>query len=156
MLHRGRFLGYAALTPAMLAWPPALHSLFATPINGPAPEVSARARAVHRRALVFDGHVHALDREFYHGGSFGDRKPDGYWDLPRAHDGGVGAFFLSVYIPEEYYPGSFETTQALRRIEHALEQFGLCREVVELALDADDIERIGAKGKMAAVLDIEG
>jgi membrane dipeptidase len=156
MLNRRRFLGYAALTPAMLACPPALQSLFATPINGPAPEVSARARAVHRRALVFDGHVHALDREFYHGGSFGDRMHDGYWDLPRAREGGVGAFFLSVYIPEEYYPGRFETKQALRRIEHALEQLELNRDKVELALNADDVERIRAKGKMAAVLDIEG
>src|SRR5260370_21560380 len=122
MLHRGLFIGYAALTPAMLAWPPALHALFATPINGPAPEVSARARAVHKRALVFDGHVHALDREFYHGGSMGTRKTDGQWDLPRAREGGVSAFFLSVFIPEEYYPGRCETRQTLRLVDDPLRQ----------------------------------
>ena len=156
MLNRRRFLRYAALTPVMAASPQLLRSAFAMDVDGPAPEVSARARAVHKRALVFDGHVHALDREFYQGGSFGDRKPDGYWDLPRAREGGVGAFFLSVYIPEEYYPGRFETKQTLRRIEHALQQVELNRDKVELALGADDIERIRSKGKMAAVLDIEG
>ena len=86
----------------------------------------------------------------------GTRKPNGYWDLPRAREGGVGAFFMSLYIPEEYYPGRFETKQALRRIDHALQQLELNRDQVELALNADDILRIRAKGKMAAVMDIEG
>jgi membrane dipeptidase len=105
---------------------------------------------------VFDAHVHALDREFYHGGSMGDRKADGQWDLVRAHEGGEGAFFLSVFVPEEYYPSRFETRQTLRRIDHALQQLGENRSLVELALSADDVKRIRARGKMAAVLDIEG
>src|ERR1039457_919856 len=41
------------------------------------PAVSQRARSLHSGALVFDGHIHAVDREFYHGGDIGDRKPDG-------------------------------------------------------------------------------
>ena len=72
----------------------------------------------------------------------GTRKPNGYWDLPRAREGGVGAFFLSLYIPEEYYPGRFETKQALRRIDHALQQLELNRDTVELALNADDVEKM--------------
>lgn len=121
-----------------------------------APHISARAQAIHKRALVFDGHVHALDREFYHGGSMGTRVTEGQWDLVRAREGGVGAFFLSVFVPEEYYPGRFETKQAMRRVDHALRQLEMNRDKVELALNADDIERIRAKGKIAAVLDIEG
>jgi membrane dipeptidase len=119
-------------------------------------QISAQAREVHERAFIFDGHVHALDREFYHGGSMGERKLDGQWDLPRAREGGEGAFFLSVFVPEEYYPGRFETKQALRRIDHALRQLDQNRDQVELALNADDVVRIRAKNKMAAVLDIEG
>jgi membrane dipeptidase len=112
--------------------------------------------AVHKRALVFDGHVHALDREFYHGGSMGTRMPDGQWDLQRAREGGESAFFLSVFIPEEYYPGRFETKQAFRRVDDALRQLQKNSDLVALALNADDVERIHAQGKMAAVLDIEG
>lgn len=156
MLNRRCFLGYSALVPGMLAFDPLQRLGNAQDLNGPAPHISARALAIHKRALVFDGHVHALDREFYQGGSMGTRKTDGYWDLPRAREGGVGAFFLSLYIPEEYYSGRFETKQALRRIDHALEQLSLNRDVVELALSGDDIEKIRAKGKIAAVLDIEG
>ena len=85
MLTRRRFLGYTALVPATLsptlwAYPP----LQGPDADQPAPQISARAQAVHKRALVFDGHVHALDREFYHGGSMGTRKTDGQWDLRRA------------------------------------------------------------------------
>ena len=70
MLTRRRFLGYTALAPAALSprfWGNAQAS----------PQISARALAVHKRALVFDGHVHALDREFYHGGSMGTRNRAG-------------------------------------------------------------------------------
>lgn len=157
MLTRRRFLGYAAVAPAALS-PNLLarRALLDSGADQAAPHISARAQAIHKRALVFDGHVHALDREFYHGGSMGTRVTEGQWDLPRAREGGVGAFFLSVFIPEEYYPGRFETKQALRRIDHALRQLEMNRDQVELALNADDIERIRAKGKMAAVLDIEG
>src|SRR5271156_5008655 len=141
MLTRRRFLGYAALAPAALS-----RTLWAI-ADQPAPQISARAWAVHKRALVFDGHVHALDREFYHGGSMGTRMPDGQWDLPRAREGGVSAFFLSVFIPEEYYPGRFETRQAFRRVDHALRQLEKNSDLVELALNADDVERICAQGK---------
>jgi membrane dipeptidase len=157
MLTRRRFLGYTALAPAALH--PALWSQSASPSSGvdqPAPQISARAREIQKRALVFDGHVHALDREFYNGGSMGTRTLEGQWDLQRAKEGGVNAFFLSIYVPEEYYPSRFETKQAFRRIDHALKQLEMNRDLVELALNADDILRIRAKGKIAAVLDIEG
>src|SRR5271169_5189911 len=150
MLTRRRFLGYTALAPV------ALRSALWSAIDQPAPQISARALAVHKRALIFDGHVHAVDREFYHGGSMGTRKPDGQWDLPRAREGGESAFFLSVFIPEEYYPGRFETKQAFRRVDDALRQLKMNSDQVALALNADDVERIHAQGKMAAVLDIEG
>jgi membrane dipeptidase len=118
--------------------------------------ISAQAAAIQKRALVFDGHVHALDREFYHGGSMGTLSSEGQWDLVRAREGGVSAFFLSVFVPEEYYPGRFETKQAFRRVDHALRQLADNSSMVGLALNAADVKRLHAEGKMAAVLDIEG
>jgi membrane dipeptidase len=161
MYTRRRFLTHTALFSILSAARPLLRVAAAQerpnlPSRLPAPEISAKARAIHKKAFVFDGHVHALDREFYKGGSFGTRKEDGYWDLPRAKEGGVAAFFMSIYIPEEYYPSRFETKQALRRIEHALQQVEQNRDQVELALNAADIKAIHAKGKIAAVLDVEG
>ena len=118
--------------------------------------VSARAETLHRAALVFDGHIHAVDREFYHGGDIGERKSDGQFDLPRAREGGLGALFFSIFVTEDYYPARFETKQALRMLDCALEQIGHNRQTIEVARNASDIERIRKNGRIAAVLDIEG
>jgi membrane dipeptidase len=120
------------------------------------PTVSQRARALHAGALVFDGHIHAVDREFYHGGDIGQRKSDGQFDLPRAKEGGLGALFFSIFVMEDYYPAHFETKQALRMLDCALEQIGRNSQSIEIARTASDIERIHGSGKIAAVLDIEG
>ncbi|MCU1322269.1 MAG: Membrane dipeptidase [Acidobacteriaceae bacterium] len=150
MLTRRSFLGHSAIAPF------ALRSILCAEPETSAPQVSARAVVIHKRTFIFDGHVHALDREYYHGGSFGTRSTEGQWDLVRAAEGGEDAFFLSIFVPEEYYPSRFETKQAFRRIDHALQQIALNHDKVELAMTADDILHIRAKGKMAAILDIEG
>lgn len=118
--------------------------------------VSARARALHAGALVFDGHIHAVDREFYHGGDIGERKPDGQFDLPRAREGGLGALFFSVFVTEDYYPGRLETKQALRMLDCAIEQIRRNSDRIAIARTAAEVESIHAAGKIAAVLDIEG
>jgi len=122
----------------------------------PAPAISDRARALHRSSLVFDGHVHAVDREFYHGGDIGERKSDGQFDLSRAKEGGLGALFFSIFVAEDYYPARLETRQALRMVDCALDQIARNSQTIELARTASDIERIHKSGRIAAVLDIEG
>ena len=122
----------------------------------PVVPVSERARAVHQRALVFDGHIHAVDREFYHGGDIGRRKPDGQFDLPRAKEGGLGAMFFSIFVTEDYYPARYETKQALRMLDCAVDQIAKNSQSIAIARTAADIERIHSSGKIAAVLDIEG
>ncbi len=134
----------------MFVWLAASSGLFAQT------SVSAAARALHQRSLVFDGHVHAVDREFYHGGDIGERKADGQFDLPRAREGGLGALFFSIFVTEDYYPGKLETKQALRMLDCAVDQIGRNEKTIEIARNAADIERIRKSGKMAAVLDIEG
>lgn len=119
-------------------------------------QVSDRARKLHQEAFVFDGHVHAIDREFYHGGDFTERKADGQWDLSRAREGGVDALFFSCYVSDEYYPGRFETKHALQEIDVALTQIAKHKDEIELALNGADIDRIHKAGKIAAVLDLEG
>lgn len=119
-------------------------------------QVSERARKLHEDAFVFDGHVHMVTRQFYHGGDIGQRLSDGHVDLPRLREGGVDALFFTLYITEEYYPPRFETRQALRLIDAAHEQIARNRDTIEVALDGADIDRIRRAGRMAAVLDIEG
>ena len=119
-------------------------------------QTTDRGRALHASSLVFDGHVHAIDREFYHGGDIGSRKADGQFDLPRAKEGGLGALFFSIFVTEDYYPARLETKQALRMLDCAFEQIGRNSASIAIARTATDIEQIHKSGRIAAVLDIEG
>jgi membrane dipeptidase len=130
--------------------------LVAVPLLAAAAGVSARARKLHDDMLVFDAHVHVIDRQLYHGGDIGERVSDGQFDLPRAKAGGVDAMFFSVFITEDYYPQRLETKQTFRLIDLALNQIEKNRDNIELAKNGPDIERIHRSGKIAAVLDIEG
>lgn len=118
--------------------------------------ISDRARKLHEDAFVFDGHVHVIDRQLYHGGDIGERVPDGQFDLPRAKQGGVDAMFFSIFVTEEYYPQRLETKQVFRLTDLALTQLHRNRDKIELALNASDIPRINKQGRIAAVLDLEG
>jgi membrane dipeptidase len=64
--------------------------------------------------------------------------------------------FFSVYTPEDYYPGRFETKNTFRVVALALDQIRKNEHAVGLALNASDIERITKSGRIAAFLDLEG
>ena len=81
--------------------------------------------------------------------------PAMHTDLKRLEEGGVGGQFWSVYIP-----ASFDGPGAARRV---LQQIDLVHrlaaaypEDLEIALTADDIERIHGEGKVASLIGMEG
>jgi membrane dipeptidase len=117
---------------------------------------AADARKLHQDALVFDAHVHMINRQFHRGGDIGDRHTDGQVDLPRLKEGGVDALFFTLFVEEEYYPARYETKQTLRLLDMALTQIEKNKDRIEVALTASDIERIVKQGKIAAALDLEG
>ena len=119
-------------------------------------QISDRARALHQDTLVFDAHVHVVNRQFYHGGDMGQRVNDGQFDLARAKEGGLDAMFFSLFVTEQYYPARFETKQVLRLIDAAYDQIARNKETIELAFNASDVERIAGTGKIAALMDLEG
>ena len=122
----------------------------------PQSQVSDRARTLHEDALIFDAHVHVVNRQFYHGGDMGHRVNDGQFDLARAKEGGIDAMFFSLFVTEQYYPARFETKQVLRLIDAAYDQLARNTDKIELALNASDVERISKTGKIAAFMDLEG
>jgi membrane dipeptidase len=134
---------------SLLSAPVEGYNLPLTPQNKPMPDL-------HRNAFVMDGHIHVMTRELLMKTDIGQRYPDGNFDLPRAKEGGVDAMFFTVYTPENYYPGRFETKNTFRVVNLALDQIKKNDSMIELALTASDIESINKKGKMAAFLDLEG
>jgi membrane dipeptidase len=76
-------------------------------------------------------------------------------DIERLRAGMVGGQFWSVYTP-------FESTQEgaakvqLEQIDIALQLIAKYPDVLELALDVSDVQRIFASGKIASMLGMEG
>jgi membrane dipeptidase len=76
-------------------------------------------------------------------------------DLLRLAAGGVGAQFWSVFVPAEL-TGETAVTATLEQIDLVHEMIGRYPDRLELALTADDVERITAAGRLASLIGAEG
>jgi membrane dipeptidase len=122
----------------------------------------ARARALHKTSLLVDGHndypwalrerdpARDLDKL-----DIATSQPSIMTDIPRLKEGGVGAQFWSVYVPVELQ-GQAAVTATLEQIDIVHRMVRKYPETFELALTADDIERIHGKGKIASLIGMEG
>jgi membrane dipeptidase len=82
-------------------------------------------------------------------------QPSVMTDLPRLRAGGVGGQFWAVYVPADVKGGEAVTT-ALEQIDVVHRMLAAYPDVLELALTADDIERIQRAGRIASMIGIEG
>ncbi len=126
------------------------------------PNLLERARALHRQALLIDGHndypwalrehdpardIDTLD--------IAKPQPSIMTDIARLKSGGVGGQFWSVYTPVELQ-GQGAVTATLEQIDIVHRMVRKYPAAFELALTADDIERIHKAGKIASLIGMEG
>jgi membrane dipeptidase len=120
-----------------------------------------RARALHRQAPLIDGHndypwalrenaARDLDRL-----DIATPQPSIMTDIARLRAGGVGGQFWSVYVPAELQ-GQSAVTATLEQIDIVHRMMRKYPETFELALTADDVERIFKKGRIASLIGMEG
>ncbi len=127
----------------------------------PDPALLQRARAILETAPLVDGHNDLPSRlqELYGGAvdsvDLNQRQPGLPADIPRLREGRVGAQFWAANPRID--PAL--TTAALRNgiraidvVHRMIDRYG----AFELALTADDIERIAHQGKIAALVAMEG
>lgn len=76
-------------------------------------------------------------------------------DLPRLDQGGVGGQFWSVYIPVDF-EGAEGVRAVVEQIDVVHRMIAAYPERLALALDADDIERAHAAGKVGSLIGMEG
>ena len=81
------------------------------------------------------------------------RLDSGQTDIPRLREGGVKAQFWSVYIPSEHPNPARTVTEQIDLVRRMVERYP---NVFEMAYNADDVERITRKGKIASLIGIEG
>src|SRR3954453_3757972 len=131
--------------------------------QAPAPDAALleRARAIHKRSPLIDGHNDYPWELREKGASDLTRldiakpQPSLMTDIPRLRAGGVGGQFWSVYVPVELQ-GQAAVTATLEQIDIVHRMVRRYPETFELALTADDVERIHKAGKIASLIGMEG
>ena len=144
-----------------------LFALFLIPlflVGGCAPadmteeEILAHAAELHDGLLTIDTHVD-ISSSFATAeddpGVNGNRKVD----LPKMREGGVDVVFFAVYVGQnERTPENYERVKADAMVKftaiHRMAE-DMYPDQIEIPYSADDIERINAAGKLAAVVSIE-
>lgn len=76
-------------------------------------------------------------------------------DIPRLRAGGLGGQFWSVYVPAKL-PGPAAVQAVLEQIDVVHQMVARYPEAFELALTADDVERIHRQGRIASLIGMEG
>ncbi len=82
-------------------------------------------------------------------------NPPWVTDIPRLRAGGVGGQFWSVYVPAKL-PGAEALQATVEQIDVVHRLCARYPDTFELALTADDVERIHRQGKIASLLGMEG
>jgi membrane dipeptidase len=145
------------LSRALLVWLTTTNTLAV--LGDELPEVSQRARRVHAAGLLFDGHNDLPWRLRTQGDvtfstlDISRRLDGGQTDIPRLRAGGVKAQFWSVYIPSEHPNPARTVTEQIDLVHRMIERYP---DDLELAVSADDVERIVRAGKIASLIGIEG
>jgi membrane dipeptidase len=118
--------------------------------------VSARAKALHERAIVVDTHDDTTQRFIWEKNfNIAVRNKDGNIDIPRLREGGLDAIFFSIWIPGDV-TGPVAVKQALDQIDAVREAVRTHPNDFALATTAADIRRAAGAHKIAALMGMEG
>ena len=116
----------------------------------------AEVMRVHRSALLIDTHNDVTSRTV-DGFDIGPRAPSGHTDIARLKEGGVGATFFAVYVAARYAEGSHSANRALQMIDTVRHDIAArYPNDFMAAASVKDIEEARRRGKIAALMGIEG
>ena len=125
------------------------------------PALLERARALLKQTPLIDGHndypwaLREKAQRNFDKLDISKPQPTIMTDIPRLRSGGVGGQFWSVYVPVEL-AGQSAVTATLEEIDTVHQMVRRYPETFELALTADDVERIFKQGRIASLIGMEG
>jgi membrane dipeptidase len=133
----------------------------------PDPKYVARVHEILKEVPLIDGHndlpwelrKHSNALERVDIGRVDLRKDTSAFglvtDLPRLRTGGIGGQFWSVYIPAEL-TNAIAVQAVLEQIDVVHRLIAKYPDQLELALTAEDVQRIHRTGKIASLIGMEG
>jgi membrane dipeptidase len=134
------------------------------PVEQPDAATVAKVKTILRESPLIDGHNDvpwqyrkrkATFEQLDLASDTTKLRPPMQTDITRLRAGGMGGQFWSVYIPTSYT--NADGIQAvLEQIDVAHRMIARYPDAFELALTADDVERIHREGKVASLIGMEG
>ena len=116
----------------------------------------AEVLRVHRSALIIDTH-NDVPMKTVKGYNIGEPAPKGSTDIPRLKAGNVGATFFAAYVPSRYARQKKAAEYARTVIKSIRNDIvGHHPDTFVFAKTADDIVNARKRGKMAALIGLEG
>lgn len=127
----------------------------------PDPALLERARALLKEVPLIDGHNDLPSSMLEFAGGDFDRldiarlQVEHPADIPRLREGMVGGQFWAAFVDTAYMDTGDSLKQALTEIDFVHRLVDRYPEL-EMALTADDIERLHGEGKIASMIGVEG
>ena len=124
--------------------------------------LSDEAMAIHRAALLIDGHndlpyaLREKDGPSFRNIDISKPQPKLHTDIARLRKGNVGAQFWSAYVPAETAKKGIAVRMTLEQIDVIHELARRYPDTFEMAYGTSDIRRIRRAGKIASLIGVEG
>ncbi len=124
--------------------------------------VSPEAAAIHREALLIDGHndlpyeLREKDGPSFRNIDLTKPQKQFHTDIDRLKKGNVGAQFWSAYVPASLGKKGTAVKTTLEQIDVIQEMVRRYPDVFEMASGTADIIRIRKAGKIACMIGVEG
>ena len=124
--------------------------------------VSEQALAIHREALLIDGHndlpwaLRGKDGSSFRTIDLNKPQKQLNTDIERLKKGNVGAQFWSAYVPVDYSKKGIAVRTTLEQIDVIHEMARRYPETFEMAYGTEDINRVRKAGKIACMIGVEG
>jgi membrane dipeptidase len=124
-------------------------------------KITPEAFEIHQSGMLWDGHNDLPWTMRASANSSFDKvdisKPTGFHtDIDRLRKGGVKAQFWSVFVPVSTMAEGNAHITTIEQIDLVNKMCQRYPDVFEIALSADDVERIVASGKIASLIGVEG
>jgi membrane dipeptidase len=124
--------------------------------------LTEEALAVHREALLIDGHndlpyeLRRKDGPSFRNIDLSKPQPRFHTDIARLRKGNVGAQFWSAYVPSSTAAKGTAVRMTLEQIDVIHELAVRYPETFEMAYGTDDILRVRKAGRIACLIGVEG
>jgi len=124
--------------------------------------LTEEARAIHREALLIDGHndlpyaLREQDGPAFRNIDLTKPQPKLHTDIARLREGNVGAQFWSAWVPTDTIKKGTAVRMTLEQIDVIHELARRYPDTFEMAYGTEDIRRIRRSGKIASLIGVEG